>query len=155
MARTTVAQIRESGWSFRVVSEHDDFASFTEEMLEDMRAGAVERMERAKAFVVSEVKRTLDRIYPMPTIGALKFRPAPPGAPPGKIEGELQESWKTGSTTWKKNKTILTGRVRSRHPAAGALEWGSPKQGIPAHPYYRPTLIRIEEELGAILEGSK
>lgn len=169
MARLeTTATLRESGWSLTMLREGDDFKTFTEEMLEQMRAGAESRMGRAQAHIVKAVKRALSRVYPAVSVAGSIFtsasgterrrkstrrQPAPSGAPPGKITGELAESWKTRKPTWSKQKTVLTGRYFSRHPAAGGLEFGSPKQGIPSHPYVRPTLVREAEALDAILDG--
>lgn len=162
MARLeTVDSFRTSGYSLTIVREGDDFASFTEDILAEMRVGAESRMSRALDYTLDRVRYMLSAIYPERRLlsGRLS-RSSPPGAAPGMIEGDLHDSWKKGRVSWNKAKTVLTGRYFSRHKSAGALEWGSPPkpqwpQGLPARPYIRPMLVRFGDRIGAILDGSE
>lgn len=171
MARLqTVDELRTSGYRLTVLREGDDFATFTEDMLAEMREGALERMARAQQHIVRAVHRALSRQYPVLRAAGWKSRgmvllqrftrirerrrPAPPGAPPGRITGDFLRSWTWRKPTWARGKTVLRGAYFSRHPAAGVLERGSPSQGIPARPYQRPTLIREAARLERILDGA-
>lgn len=170
MARLeSVASIRASGWSLTILREGAEFDTFDEEMLADMREGAEGRMVRALDHIVGAIKRTLSKQYPVVVAqgttfatasGTLRKRkgtrrqPAPPGAPPGKVSGDLADSWKRRKPTWSKAKTVLTGRYFSKHPAAGALEFGDPDR-MPSRPYQRPTLVRETPVLDKILEGTE
>ena len=171
MARLeTVGTLRTSGWSLTILREGDEFSTFDEEMLADMREGAEGRMARALDHMVSAIKRTLSKQYPVVVAKGSQFatasgtlgrrkgerrQPSPTGAPPGRITGELMKSWRRRKPTWSKARTVLTGRYFSAHPAAGPLEFGSPKQKIPSRPYQRPTLVREADRLSSILDGSE
>lgn len=162
------ATLRESGWSLTMLRDPTEMEGFTEEILDVWRMEAERDMPRAQNHIVAAIKRKLSRVYPV-IVQALsiftsasgterrrkttKHQPAPSGAAPGKITGELADSWRTKKPTWSKNKTVYTGRYFSKHPAAGALEFGSPKQGIPSHPYQRPTVAREADKLDEILGG--
>ncbi len=156
MARLeTVAMLKDSGHSLTVLREGDDFKDFTEEILEEMRVGAEGRMSRALGVIVRAVQWMLSAVYPATSASGEERSPAPSGAAPGLILGDLRDSWKKGRVSWSKGKTVLTGWYYSRHPSAGPLEWGSPKQRIPAHPYQRPALARSADELERILDGTE
>lgn len=131
---------------FRVVAHRDDISGLGEDVLDAIRDEAYENIQIGQALVVDQVRVTLDR---------QASEPAGPGEPPRKIGGGLQQSWKTGRFGWRNRvKTIMQGAVESNHPAAGALEYGSPRQGIDPHPYYRPTIARIASDLeGVLLNG--
>ncbi len=175
MARLqTVDELLTSGYRLSVLREGDDFKTFTEDMLTLMRLGALERMGKALDHIVGAIRKKLSRQYPLIRTGRLRHhadrtvrllrgliggpreevrRPSPPGAPPGRISGDLALSWQRRKPTWSKQRTVLTGRYFARHPAAGVLERGSPSQGIAARPYQRPTLAREANRLSAILDG--
>lgn len=153
--RESVQTLRTSGWSLSVIADEAEFADFTEDMLAEMRVGAEARMRRALEYVVREVQWTLSKVYPAKGASGEERQPAPPGAPPGLILDELRSSWKAGRISWGKKMTVLTGRYFSRHPGAGALEWGSPAQKIPSHPYVRPTLVREADAITDILMGAE
>lgn len=168
MRLTTATGIKESGWSFIVGSE-DDFSTFTEDMLREMRAGAVQRMNRALDFYVAEIRKTLGRVSRRQTRNFAwesgRSVAAGAGEPPHRITGDLQRSWVRGTVRWSMLRTVLTGSVESRHPAAGLFEFITAKGalkpnrrgriiGIRPHPYIRPTLARIADRLEAILVGA-
>ncbi len=155
MARLTPdSAINVNGWSFMVGWEGDDIAKFSQRELDDMRKGAMANMGRAQAFYVAEIKKTLSRV-----LG--RGQHAAPGDPPARGSAVLAESllgsWKVGTRRWSQNKTVLTGRVESRHPAAGLFEFitarGTARLGIHPHPYVRPTLLRIADRLHDMVLG--
>jgi hypothetical protein len=169
----STATLRESGWSLTMLRDPTEMEGFTEEILDVWRADAERVMPRAQDHIVGAIKRMLSKVYPVIAQAGsmfssasgterrrknIKRQPAPSGAPPGHItEGPegLRDSWKTKKPTWSKNKTVYTGRYFSRHPAAGALEFGSPKQGIASHPYQRIALQREGPRLDEILSGTE
>jgi hypothetical protein len=161
MARLeTVDSLRISGATLTVLREGDDLKDFTPEMLADMRVGAEGRMSRALDYTVDRVRWMLSAVYPAHGASGTVRQSSPPGAPPGMIEGDLHDSWKKGRITWGRGKLVLTGRYFSRHPSAGALEWGSPPKpqwpkGLPSRPYIRPMLVRFGDRIAAILDGSE
>lgn len=161
MARLeSIQTLRTSGASLTVLREGDDFKDFTEEILEEMRAGAEQRMSRALDYTLDRVRYMLSAIYPAFGASGSVRQSSPPGAPPGLVLGDLHDSWKKGRINWSKGRTVLTGRYFSRHPSAGALEWGSPPKkqwpkGLPARPYIRPMLVRFGDRIAAILDGSE
>lgn len=143
--RTTIDDIMVSGYSFRVTAPRESIEGLAEELLAEIRATAMQNMQRAQDVVVAEVRRTL---------GREAARPARPNQPPRQITGELDRSWKRGRRSWRKRKTELRGAVESKHPAAAALEFGAFKSmGIRPHPYYRPALARVADEVGEIMVG--
>lgn len=166
MARLTSQNgINVSGWAFIVGAEEDDIARFEKEEWEAMRRDAVGRMQRALDFYVTEVRRTLGRVL---LVQAARFswltgrmRSSAPGEPPAKITGELMRSWVRGMIRWSRDRTILTGRIQSEHPAAGRLEFGDDPHGtkglgeggVQPHPYIRPTLARIADRLHDLVLG--
>lgn len=128
---------------FYVVMKHDDVAGLGENLLDAVRDEAWENIQIGQALVADEWRRTLGRVSP---------QPAAPGEPPRKISGELQGSVTVGRKGWaNKAQTVMRGAIEARHPAAGPLEYGAPRQGIQAHPHYRPTIARIERDLEGVL----
>lgn len=144
--RTTIQDVQASGYIFRVTAP-DDVRGLAEELLDEVRATAMQNMQRAQDRVVAEVKRTL---------GRSADRPARPGEPPRQVSGDLAVSWKRGRRSWRQKKTVLRGAVESKHPAAGALEFGALRtMGIRPHPYYRPALAKIADEVGELMAGTR
>jgi hypothetical protein len=145
MSRTTIASIEESGWSFRVVRDFEDVERLSDHWLEAERKSAVEKMKLAQRLIRGEVRKTLGRML---------ARPSRANEPPRAITKSLLKSWRLGSRRWNRDKSMLTGKVESPHPAAGALEFGAVKSlGFGPRPYYRITLARIADQLGDLLEG--
>lgn len=146
---TSANAIKVSGWSLMVGWEND-FSTFVEDELNEMRKGAAGRMHLTIGHYLSEIKKTLSRVSP-------NGKHAAPGDPPFKITGDLIRTWKRGRTTWSMNRTVLTGRVESRHPAAGLFEFigvrGTARTGIRPHPYVRITLARAGERMHDLLLG--
>lgn len=132
-----------SVFRFRVVADRDDITGLDEDLLDALRDEAQENIIIGQALVVDEWRKTLGRVRP---------EPSPAGEPPRFVGGELQASTKPGRKGWSNAlKTIMRGAVESTHPGAGALEYGSPAQGIAAHPHYRPTINRIAKDLAGVL----
>lgn len=132
-----------AGIRFRVVMPRDDITGLSENLLDAVRDEAQENIRIGQGLVVDEVRKTLGRI---------SAQPAAPGESPRKLVGELQESWVPGPARWRnKDQTIMQGAVQSKHPAAGALEYGAQDHGIHPHPYYRPTIARISRDLEGVL----
>lgn len=131
------------GIRFRVVAHRDDLKGLSEDLLDAVRDEAYENIQIGQSLVVDQARVTLGRVSPVA---------AAPGEPPRKIGGELQASVKPGRFGWRnRDKTIMQGAIESKHPAAGPLEFGSPRQGIEPHPWYRATIARIGTDLEGVL----
>lgn len=127
----------------RVVGARSDIAGLGENLLDALRDEAWENIQIGQALVADEWRRTLGRVA---------AEPAQPGEPPRKVGGDLQASVKPGRKGWaNRAKTIMRGAIESKHPAAGALEYGAPRLGIQPHPHYRPTIARIRTDLEGVL----
>lgn len=143
--RTAIQDIHESGYIFRVSAPRESIVGLAEELLNEIRAEAMGNMQRAQDVVVAEVKNTLSREA---------AKPARPNEPPRQISGDLARSWKRGRRSWRKKKTELRGSIESKHPAAAPLEFGAFRSmGIRPHPYYRPSLAKVADEVGEIMVG--
>lgn len=130
----------------RVVADRDDISGLSENLLDALRDEAQVNIRIGQFLVVDQVRVTL---------GRRAAEPAAPGEPPRKVEGELQESVKPGSVRWaNRAQTRIRAEIKSNHPAANALEFGRADLGIAPHPWYRPTIRRIERDLeGVLLHG--
>lgn len=175
MLLTTKQGISVSGASLVIAAEPNDALERLDvDWMEEERAAAPARMLAALRVYVAEVRKTLDRVATRQTrFSWVTQGSAAPGDPPGRITGELRDSWKVGRRSWTRDRTVYTGRIESTHPAAGRLEWGDDptnkgfvlhlsrrfkrevKEGIKPHPYIRPTLARIADRLERILTGGE
>lgn len=127
----------------RVVGKTDDVRGLGEDLLDGLRDEAWENIQIGQGMLADAIRDALS--HP-------SSDPAAPGEPPRKVKGGLQKSWKPGRFGWANAaQTIMRGAVESYDPAAGPLEYGSPAQGIAAHPYVRPTVARIARDLAGVL----
>jgi hypothetical protein len=134
--RTTIQDVMESGYRFRVTEQRETVEGLADDLLDEARAGAEQRMSDGQDLLLRELRTTLG--YP----GG--GEPSRTNEPPRYQSGDLHDSWKKSKPRWIKKGLILRGSLYSRHPAAGPLEFGALRAlGIAPRPYYRPTLARI------------
>ena len=108
-------------------------------------------MGAATLFMVSEVKKSINRPQPTRTSSTTGKRrglnPSKPGQPPKRIEGDLENSV-TAEVTRSRNKIV--GRYGSTLTEIAIwLEFGTSRMA--ARPFLRPPLLKNRSELVRIL----
>jgi len=138
VSRSPTEDIEKSGWIFRVTAVQDDVELAIDEMVEEIRGVAEVNMIEAQKYALLEVQKTLGFVNNRPRRKRKKKGQAremtisAENQPPEYQSGKLQKSWKARKPKWmrdrkrKDNPLVLRGELYSRHPAAGALEFGAP-----------------------------
>lgn len=132
------------------ISGSDNIAELKEQLTRD-----------AQAAVTVTGAETAELVRASLSVSALeggKLRPSPPGTPPHRRSGNLQNS--IGCETTEESDTVFTaavGDLAGRAPYAKELEYGT--QTVRARPFLLPALIagarRLAERVRAIAKGGK
>lgn len=115
----------------------------TRQLIDTVDGAFARRMERAAAYVASDVKRSMKG-------GGKPHVPSRPGEPPRVDTGGLRRSVHHQVTV---QRHVVRGYVIAAHPGARALELGYPPNNLLPRPYLRPALARTQPAIVRILIG--
>lgn len=111
----------------------------------DLREVAGNGLEAGLHYLCRQVKKTLGTpaVYQRSSLGRFTSRPVPatPGAPPRRISGHLQRSFKV-----KMSKAKMVGTIRSD------IVYASPLETWMNHPYFAKTLKREQAKMAKVMQ---
>jgi phage gpG-like protein len=128
-----------------------------ESALMELVPGVAEVIQRAGRYAVNETKKTLSgprsgRVYKVSRTGRLHVAAAP-GEPPAVLFDRLRQSI---AFTFRWDGLTAIVEIGSNVVYAAIQEWGgitSRGVRIPAHPYFEPTMLRVEPVIDQMFEN--
>ncbi len=132
------------------ISGSDNIAELKEQLTREV--------ETAVGVCAAELEAEVKNSLSVSALEGGKLRPSPPGTPPHRRSGNLQNS--IGCETTEESDTVFTaavGDIAGRAPYAKELEYGT--QTVRARPFLLPALIagarRLAERVRAIAKGGR